>query len=413
LSDEAGRRATPPEARILPARTEKELMPDPSTQPPQMPPEAAPERPARRRGRRASLRKRLRTARPGAKPGLEASDLARLAAPENVRLTCIDYSPEKFEAREIDLTKLDEFMGARREEWVRVRWINLDGLDPKVIQALATKYFLHPLAVEDLLTPQRPKYETFEKEGSVQARIFLILRMLQVRDSHLENEQIAIFVGHSTVLTFQETPGDVWDPVRQRIASPNSRLRRMDASYLLYALIDAIVDHVFPVLEHYGERLENLEEQVLHRTDTGQIAGIYELRRELLLIRRAIWPVRDIVKSLQDEPHECMTDATRPFLRDVYDHTIQIIDILETYRELAGNLTETYMSSVNLRLSEVMKVLTVIGTIFMPLTFLAGVYGMNMPIPENHWKFSYPLFWVVSIVIVVTMLKWFKKRGWF
>ncbi|HEY7368516.1 MAG TPA: magnesium/cobalt transporter CorA [Thermoanaerobaculia bacterium] len=333
--------------------------------------------------------------------------------PETVRLTCIDYGPERFESREIPLPKLEEFIASKREDWVRVRWINLDGLDPKVIQAMAAKYYLHPLAVEDLLTPQRPKYETFEKEGNVQARIFVILRMLQITDGRLENEQISIFVGHSTVLTFQESPGDVWDPVRQRLAAPSSRIRRMDASYLLYALIDAIVDHVFPVMEHYGEKLENLEEEVLRGTEPGQIQRIYELRRELLLIRRAIWPVRDIVKSLQDEPHECMADTTRPFLRDVYDHSIQIIDILETYRELAGNLTETYMSSVNLRLSEVMKVLTVIGTIFMPLTFLVGVYGMNMPIPENHWKYSYPLFWIVSIGIVVTMLKWFKKRGWF
>jgi magnesium transporter len=330
-----------------------------------------------------------------------------------VRLTCIDYGPERHEVREIPMQELDSFMAAKREDWVKVRWINLDGLDPKVIQALATKYYLHPLAVEDLLTPQRPKYDTFEKEGSVQARIFVILRMIQIIEGRLEHEQIAIFVGHSTVLTFQETPGDVWDIVRQRIAAPNSRLRRADASYLLYALIDAIVDHVFPVMEHYGERLEDLEEAVLQRTAPGQIQAIYELRRELLLIRRAIWPVRDIVKSLQDEPHECMADSTRPFLRDVYDHTIQLIDILETYRELAGNLTETYMSSVNLRLSEVMKVLTVIGTIFMPLTFLAGVYGMNMPIPENHWKWSYPLFWAVSLAIAGGMAKWFKRKGWF
>jgi magnesium transporter len=367
----------------------------------------------RRRGRGSSLRRKLRTARPGASPGLDAAALARIASPETVRLTCIDYGPDRHEVREIPLLELEAFIAAKREDWVRVRWINLDGLDPKVVQALATKYYLHPLAVEDLMTPQRPKYDTFEQEGSIQARIFVILRMIQLVQGRLEHEQIAIFVGRSTVLTFQETPGDVWDQVRQRLASSNSRLRRMDASYLLYALIDAIVDHVFPVMEHYGEKLENLEEEVLRRTEPGQIAAIYELRRELLLIRRAVWPTRDIVKSLQDEPHECMSDATRPFLRDVYDHTIQILDILETYRELAGNLTETYMSSVNLRLSEVMKVLTVIGTIFMPLTFLAGVYGMNMPIPENHWKWSYPLFWLVSIVIVAGMLKWFKKRGWF
>jgi magnesium transporter len=386
-----------------------ETGPTPASPPPSGRPSG---RTPRRRGRGSSLRRKLRTARPGASPGLDAAALARMP-PETVRLTCIDYGPDRHETREIPLEELDAFIAAKREEWVRVRWINLDGLDPKTIQALAAKYYLHPLAVEDLLTPQRPKYETFEQEGNVQARIFVILRMIQIVQGRLEHEQIAIFVGHSTVLTFQETPGDVWDIVRQRIASPNARLRRMDASYLLYALIDAIVDHVFPVMEHYGERLEDLEEAVLQNTAPSQIAAIYELRRELLLIRRAVWPMRDIVKSLQDEPHECMADATRPFLRDVYDHTIQLIDILETYRELAGNLTETYMSSVNLRLSEVMKVLTVIGTIFMPLTFLAGVYGMNMPIPENHWKWSYPLFWLVSLVIVVSMLKFFKRRGWF
>lgn len=328
------------------------------------------------------------------------------------RVTCLDYGPERVERREVADTAA--FLAARRPDWTRVRWINVDGLDDAdLVRALAAKYGLHPLAIEDVLVPgQRPKFETYEAQGEHQARVFVIARMLELSDGHLGGEQVSLFLGHNTVLTFQEAPGDIWDPLRQRIGAAGSRLRANDASFLLYCLLDAIVDHCFPVLEVFGERIEDLEETVLDRPSRETIQKIHALKRELLVLRRAVWPMREVVIGLQREPHECISETTRTYLRDLYDHAVQIMDILETYRDVATGLTETYMSSLSNRMNEVMKVLTIIGTIFIPLTFLAGVYGMNMHIPENQWPWAYPVFWIVCVAVAAGMFLWFRRRGW-
>ncbi len=350
---------------------------------------------------------------PGAAPGVGLDELAQMHGGAAVRVTCIDYGPGGHELSSID--DLEDFLRRHRPGWATVRWINVDGLsDPAAVRALAAKYELHPLAVEDLLdTNQRPKIDAFEQDGDRRARIFVIVRMVQRIRGALSSEQISIFAGHSTILTFQQTRGDVWDPIRQRIAKPGSRMRELDASYLLYALLDAIVDHCFPVLEYYGDRLEELEDLVLERADRETIQQIHALKRELLLLRRAVWPMREVIHGLLREPHECVSEAARVYLRDVYDHSIQIMDIIETYREVASSLTETYMTSMSNRMSEVMKVLTIIGTIFIPLTFLAGVYGMNFAqFPELKWRYGYPAFWVVCIVLGAAMLRGFRRRGW-
>jgi magnesium transporter len=358
------------------------------------------------------LTTRLRRARPGSKPGVDVDQLQEMAAKsQRVPITCIDYSEDRFEVRRI--TDPNAFIESRRESWVKVRWINVDGIDPGFLRALAIKYGLHPLAIEDVLDlTQRPKVEAYHGQGGLPPHLFLIVRMLQLDANVLESEQISMFIGHQLLITIQEAPGDIWNPIRQRIEQPGSRLRQQDASYLAYALIDAIVDYCFPVLEHYGDRLEELEDTVLDRPSRETIHEVHAIKRELLLLRRAVWPMREVVNALQREPHECLSDTTRIYLRDVYDHLIQIMDIIETYREVGTSLTETYMSAMSNRLSEVMKVLTVIGTIFIPLTFLAGVYGMNMPIPENKYAISYPIFWGVCIVIALAMLRMFRKRGW-
>jgi len=323
----------------------------------------------------------------------------------------IDYGPDRVESSAV--TDLDAFVAARRADWVAVRWINVDGLDPAAVHALAVKYSIHPLAIEDLMIAnQRPKLETWSREGDREASLFLIVRMIQLIEGQLQSEQISIFVNRNTVLTFQEAPGDIWDPIRRRIAVPASRLRQLDASYLLYALLDAIVDHCFPVLEHYGDRLEELEDMILRQPDREAIQQVHKLKRDLLLLRRAVWPMREVLNGLQREPHECVKETTRMYLRDVYDHAVQIMDIVETYREVAASLTENYMASISNRVAEVTKVLTIIGTIFIPLTFLAGVYGMNMPIPENSKQWAYPVFWVICLVVAGGMLWWFRKRRW-
>jgi len=350
---------------------------------------------------------------PGAIPGVDPEALAAMPPGSAARVTCIDYGPALHECRAIE--DVEDFLVRHRPEGTTVRWINVDGIgDPSVIRALAVKYNLHPLAVEDLLDPnQRPKIDVFGEEEGMQPRIFLIVRMIQLLGETLSSEQISIFLGHSTVLTFQQTPGDVWDPIRRRIAKEGSRIRGLDASYLLYALLDAIVDYCFPVLEHYGDRLEELEDLVLDRPDRRTIGEIHELKRELLLLRRAVWPMREVVNGVQREPHECVSENSRIYLRDVYDHAIQIMDIIETYREVASSLTETYMTSMSNRLSEVMKVLTIIGTIFIPLTFLVGVYGMNFEhMPELKMRYGYPTFWILSLLIAGGMIAWFRRRGW-
>jgi magnesium transporter len=374
------------------------------------PPEK-PKRPRRRR-REGELPTRFQKGVPGSRPGIELADLAAMPKwPVPAPVQVIDYGPDRVESSVV--ADLDAFVAARRAEWVAVRWINVDGLDPAVIRALAIKYSIHPLAIEDLITTnQRPKLETWERKGDREASLFLIVRMIQLVEGQLQSEQISIFVNRDTVVTFQEQPGDIWDPIRKRVAVEGSRIRQLDASYLLYALLDAIVDHCFPVLEHYGDRLEELEDLIIRQPDRQAIQQVHQLKRDLLLLRRAVWPMREVLNGLQREPHECVRETTRMYLRDVYDHAVQVMDIVETYREVAASLSENYMASISNRVAEVTKVLTIIGTIFIPLTFLAGVYGMNMPIPENSKEWAYPIFWVVCLVVAGGMLYWFRKRGW-
>jgi magnesium transporter len=352
--------------------------------------------------------------KPGAVAGIELSELARMpTTQEPVTVTCIDYGPQQAQIQAV--TDLPGFLSSHRPDWATVRWINVDGLgDMSVIRGCAEKYRLHPLAVEDLLNvTHRPKVEAYAEDGTMQARLFIVARMLELSEGHLRSEQISIFLGHRTVLTFQESPGDVWDGIRQRIQAPGSRLRANDASFLVHSLLDAIVDACFPILEFYGDHLEDVEAEVLASPTPAAIQNIHALKRELLLLRRAVWPMREVISALQREPHPCMSDATRTYMRDVYDHTVQIIDIVETYREMATGLTETYMSAMSQRLNEVMKVLTIIGTIFIPLTFFAGVYGMNFKhIPEIEWVWGYPFFWVVCAVTAVMMVLWFRRRRW-
>jgi magnesium transporter len=407
-------------------------------------------------GRAAGLRlpRRFHKGRPAASPGVEPAELAAPAAGAvPCTVTCIDYGPDQVRTEQV--ADVDAFVAVHRPAWCRVRWINVDGLsDPKVIRALAVKYELHPLAIEDAVVhlSQRPKVEAYGNgraaltssalragdaglasapapppppacvegvpDNPTRARLFVVCRMIELLEERLHSEQISMFLGHNTVLTFQETPGDVWDPIRDRIRSAGSRLRQNDASFLVYSLLDAIVDHCFPILEQYGDRLEDLENLVLARPTQGTLHDIHQLKRELLLLRRAVWPMREVVHTLQREPHECLGDTTRTYLRDVYDHVVQVIDIVETYREIATGLTETYMTSLSHRLNEVMKVLTIMGTIFIPLTFLAGVYGMNFPhMPELHGAHAYPWvypigFWALCAGIAGGLLWTFRRKGW-
>lgn len=351
---------------------------------------------------------------PGTAPGIEAGERREGAgaAEAALRIACVDYCPERAECREI--ADLSEFLANHRPAWSRVRWINVsgsNGLD--VIGLLAEKYGLHPLAVEDVVHgAHRPKVEDYPGSEDAPGRLFIVARLVHMRDERLLDEQVSLFLGRHTLLTFQQTRNGVFDSIHRRIEVPGSRLRHNDASFLCYSLLDAIVDSYFPVLEHYSKCIEATEEELLDRPQRLTLQRAHAVKRGLLLLRRAIWPMREIISQLQREKHECLSETTLTYFRDVYDHCVQIIDLDETYHEIATALTETYMSVISNRMNEIVKVLTVISTIFIPLTFLAGVYGMNMPIPENHWAWSYPVFWMVCIAIALGMLAWFRRRGW-
>jgi magnesium transporter len=351
----------------------------------------------------------------GNAPGIEHDEIINLpSGTARAMITCIDYSPGNISIQEIE--DLEDFVAHHRPEWSAVRWISIVGLSNMTpIHALATKYDLHPLAIEDVLhATQRPKVESYGgEESEFLARLFIVTRILQIKDGRLRHEQLSIFLGHKTVLTFQESSGELWDLIRQRIKAKGSRLRSNDASFLAYSLLDTVVDSCFPILEHYSDRAEELETLILERSKPDILNEIHQLKRDLLLLRWVIWPMREVVLTLQRDPHECLSDMTRVYLRDLYDHVIQIIEIIETYREIASDLTETYMSSVSNRMNEIMKVLTLIGTIFIPLTFLAGVYGMNFRyLPELSLKWAYPAFWLICTLLTTFMLLFFHRRNW-
>ena len=366
-----------------------------------------------------------RASKPGSRPGISIDDLKDMEAQaQRVPITCIDYCEDWVKRNQVE--DLDAFLAQPRPEGTEVRWIDIAGLsDPAAIRALMEKYKLHPLAIEDVFNvPQRPKLEMFSAtnsnthtpytpSSSEDERAFIVARMIRMHKDQVVHEQISMFLGKGFLITIQEQPGDVWDPIRKRIEQDGSRLRQNDASYLVYALLDAVVDHCFPILEGYSERLEDMEEQVLEAGDEKLIHAIYGIKRELLLLSRQIWPMRELINVLQREECSCISEHSRLFLRDVYDHAMQALEVLETYRDLAGGLADTYHTIMGNRMNEVMKVLTIFATIFIPITFVAGVYGMNFDnMPELHKEWGYPAFWVIVSSVAGGMLIWFRKRKW-
>ena len=294
-----------------------------------------------------------------------------------------------------------------------VTWVDVVGLgSADIIAAIGKQFGLHRLALEDVLnTHQRPKAEEFDDH------IFFVTRMFRPAVA-TRTEQVSIFLGPGFVLSFQEETGDCLEPVRERIRQGRGRIRSKPADYLCYALLDAVVDDYFPVLERYGEELEVLEDEVISRSRPEQIGQLHELKRELLTVRRAVWPQREMINAVIRDENPLIADATRPYLRDVYDHTVQLMDIIETYREIASGLVDVYISSVSARLNEIMKVLTIIATIFIPLGFIASLYGMNFDrsspwnMPELGWRFGYAFSLLLMGGTVAGLLMYFRRKGW-
>ena len=300
-----------------------------------------------------------------------------------------------------------------------VSWVDVKGLGSEdILQRLGQVFSLHPLVLEDVVNvPQRPKVEEYEDQ------LLIIARMVTLKETNrgFHTEQVSFILGKHYLLTVQEEPEyDSFGPVRERIRTNKGSTRKHQADYLAYALLDSIIDGFFPVLEAYGEELEELEDEVVSNPSRQTLEKIHLMKRELLSLRRSIWPQRDAINSLIRDGSDLVSDEVRIYLRDCYDHTVQVLDMVETYRELASSLMDVYLSSISNKMNEVMKFLTVISTIFIPLTFIAGIYGMNFNtekspfnMPELNWYWGYLLCMGAMGAIAIGLIYFFWRKGWF
>lgn len=353
-------------------------------------------------------RSKKRRAAPGTAPGTLTADPN---APKPA-IHVILYDETSVES--VACAKADELRALSAKG--KKMWVDVEGLgDVETVQKIGELFRLHPLALEDVMNVhQRAKTEHYGDTT------FIVLRMA-CSSENLDTEQVSIFLGEKFLITFQEgIEGDSFGVVRERLKTSGGRIRQAGPDYLAYALIDAAVDHYFPVIEHFGERLDELEDQVISRPNNDTLNEVHNIKRDLLTLRKAFWPLRDAVNILTRDPIPHVHDDTRLYLRDVYDHIIQVIDIVETYRELGSGLMDVYLSSVSNRMNEVMKLLTLIATIFIPLTFIAGVYGMNfdpdvspLNMPEVKWYWGYPFSLALMAVVAVLLLLFFRSKGWF
>ena len=349
------------------------------------------------------VRKRLK--KPGAAPG----ELVHTGPQkvEQVRIHFIQYQDGMLQEKVLE--NVQEAFPV--SEAPIVTWVNIDGLhEVDLIRQVGERLSIHPLVLEDIVTVgQRPKVE--EHEGY----LYLVLPMLSMEKDAVtvHEEQLSIILGPSYVFTFLEDIGDVFDPVRERIRTAGSRIRQRGADFLTYSLVDAVVDHYFTILEAVGDVIEHVEAEVVQSPRPQTMHELHGLKREILIVRRAVWPVRDMLSALLRSESPLVSDNTRVFLRDVYDHAVRIIDTVETLRDVVGGIIDLYLSSVSNRTNEVMKALTVMASIFIPLTFIVGIYGMNFDfMPELRVWWAYPILWLFMASVATGMLWHFKRRGW-
>lgn len=324
------------------------------------------------------------------------------------RVCVMDYGPGDVDEREIaDIEELTAFLQSGTVTWVDVQGFG----DETVIRRLGEIFSIHALALEDAVNvPQRPKSESYEGHQLYITRMGTLDSVAEVQ---VRTEQVSIFLGEHFVLTIQERLGDVFDPVRARIRAGVGPIRRSGPDYLAYALIDTVIDGYYPVLEQMGEYLEALEDSTFENAKKSNLRRIYHAKRQLLELRRAVWPQREALSSLIRDENPLVSAPVRVYLRDCYDHAVQVIDVTETFRELASNLMDIYLSAVSQRTNDVMKVLTIIGSIFIPLTFLAGIYGMNFQhMPELAQPWAYPALLAVMLAVALGMVVFFWRRGW-
>jgi len=326
---------------------------------------------------------------------------------EKIKITIIDYDQKDFQEKEVD--NIEDCFPFKDSP--TVTWINIDGLqEVGVIEKIGSHFGIHPLVLEDILhTGQRPKVDDL---GDY---MFLVLKMLyhDENEDEVVGEQVSLIIGANYVISFQEREGDVFNPIRERIKNAKGRIRKAGADYLAYALVDAIVDHYFAILEELGERIESMEEELVTNPTPETLQIIHKLKRNLIFCRKSVWPLRETVSGLERGESPLITESTGIYLRNVYDHTIQVIDTIETYRDMVSGMLDIYLSSLSNRMNEVMKVLTIIATIFIPLTFIAGIYGMNFKfMPELEWHWGYPVALIVMLIVVGFMVMYFRRKRW-
>ena len=326
---------------------------------------------------------------------------------EKSRISIIDYDEKKFEEKTVET--IEECFPFKDKP--TVTWINIDGIhDVDIIEKLGKQFDLHPLLLEDIVNAeQRPKVDDYGNH------LFIVMKMFQYdeKNDELIVEQVSMILGENFVISFQERIGDVFDFVRNRIRNSKGPVRKMSADYLAYALVDAIVDSYFVILEKIGEEIESREAELVTNPTPETLQTIYRLKTNLAHLRKSIWPLREVVSILERGGSALIKKKTVLYLRDVYDHTIQVIDTIETSRDITSGMLDIYLSSVSIKMNEVMKVLTIIATIFIPLTFIVGVYGMNFAyMPELQINWAYPMIWIIMIAIGILMILYFRKRRW-
>jgi magnesium transporter len=327
---------------------------------------------------------------------------------EEVRITIIDYDEKQFAEREIK--NIEDCFPYK--DTPSISWINIDGVHQvDVIEKLGAHFVLHPLLQEDVVnTHQRPKFDEFDDH------LFIVLRMFlfNEEENQLEGEQISLIVGANFVISFQERQGDVFDQVRERLRNGKGRIRKKGSDYLAYSLIDAIVDSYYNILEGLGEHIESLQEELVSEPNPEDLQIIQHLKRDMIFFRKSVWPLREVIGGLARSESNFIKEDVLVYVRDVYDHVIQAIDTIETFRDMLSAMLDIYLSSIGNKMNQVMKVLTIIATIFIPMTFLAGIYGMNFKyMPELELKYAYPFFWCVVFTVFIIMVIWFKRKKWF
>ncbi len=326
---------------------------------------------------------------------------------DKTRIRIIDYSENQLEETEVNT--IEDIFPYRDKN--NVTWINIDGLhDVGVMEKIGEHFNLHPLMLEDILnTDKRPEIEDYGEY------IFMVIKMLYYDEIEkiVKAEQLSIVVGNNIVFTFQERVGDVFNPLRERIRKGKGRLRKSGTDYLAYALLDTIVDNYFIILEKFSDAIEAIEDELINSINKNTIKEIHRMKREMVFLRKSVWPVRELVNGLERSESALIDESLSIYIRDLYDHTVQVIDTIETMREMVSGMLDIYLTSASNRMNEVMKVLTIMASIFIPLTFIAGIYGMNFEgMPELHASWGYPFTLSLMLIVAISMILYFKRKKW-